>query len=147
MRLRWVAAAGLTIVMLGAACDPLTGTGPGTPPNLKDYMHVFPASRSVVFTLIAGYPAGDIQFNYDGYTNGTLVITVPTGWQATVQCENHGTVPNSCAVVKGRGETSPSEAGGSTPVPGAGGAPGQCGAFEMSPSHPRRSPIATLASA
>jgi len=144
MGLRWVAAVGLAIVMLGAACDPLTGTGPGNPPNLKDYMHVFPATRSVVFTLIAGYPAGDIQFNYDGYTDGTLVITVPTGWQATVQCENHGTVPNSCAVVKGRGETSPLEPGWSTQDPVRGLDPGQSGAFAFSPSDPGSYRIASL---
>lgn len=144
MSLRWVAAVSVAIVMLCAACDPLTGTGPGTPPDLKGYMHAFPATRSVVFTLIAGYPAGDIQFNYNGYTNGTLVITIPAGWQATVQCENHGTVPNSCAVVKGRGDTSPIEAGWSTPDPARGLDPGHSAAFVFSPAEPGSYRIASL---
>jgi len=50
----------LAIVMLGAAaCDPLTGTGSGTPPDPKGYIHSDPATRTTVITLIAGYPAGD----------------------------------------------------------------------------------------
>jgi sulfocyanin SoxE-like protein len=144
MGLRMVAAVGLAIVMLAAACDPLTGTGPGTPPDLKAYMHSFPATRSVVFTLIAGYPAGDIQFNYDGYTNGTLVITVPAGWLATVQCQNHGTVPNSCAVVKSRSDTAPIESGWSTPDPTRGLDPGQSAAFVFTPAEPGSYRIASL---
>lgn len=144
MGLRFVAAVGLAIVMLGAACDPLTGTGPGTPPDLKGYIHSYPDTRSVVFTLIAGYPAGDIQFNYDGYTNGTLVITVPADWQATIQCENHGTVPNSCAVVKNRTDLAPIEAGWSTPDPLHGLDPGQSAAFVFSPHQAGSYRIASL---
>src|SRR5437660_697573 len=75
------------------------------------------AMHAVVITLIAGYPAGDYQFNYNGYRNGTLVISIPTGWHVTVQCENRATVPNSCAVVRGRGDTNPIESGWSTPDP------------------------------
>src|SRR5216684_4203205 len=43
----------LAIVMLGAAaCDPLTGTGPGTPPDPKSYIHSDPATKTTVITLI-----------------------------------------------------------------------------------------------
>ncbi len=92
MGLRWAVAGCLGIALLaGAACDPLTGTGPGTAPDPKGYMHSDPATRAVVVTLIAGYPAGDYQFNYNGYRDGTLVIGIPVGWQVTVQCENHAT--------------------------------------------------------
>ena len=46
----------LAIVMLGvAACDPLTGTGPGTPPDPKRYIHTDSVAKSVVITLIALY--------------------------------------------------------------------------------------------
>ena len=103
----------IAILVLGlAACDPLTGTGPGNPPDPKGYIHSDPATHAVVITLIAGYPAGDYQFNYNGYRNGTLVISIPIGWQVTVQCENRGTVPNSCAVVT----TSTQVAAGSLPL-------------------------------
>src|SRR5207244_8585 len=75
------------------------GTGSGTPPDPKQYLKVDAQSKTAIVTLIAGYPATDYQFNYDGYGNGSLVLTVPVGWQVTVQCANHSTVPNSCAVV------------------------------------------------
>src|SRR5216683_1479016 len=137
MGLRWATAGCLGIAMLlAAACDPLTGTGPGTPPDPKTYIHSDSATRAVVITLIAGYPAGDYQFNYNGYGNGTLVITIPIGWQATVQCENRGTVPNSCAVVRGKTDIAPMQPGWSTPDPTRGLDPGRSGSFVFSPSTP-----------
>src|SRR2546428_1928916 len=135
MGLRTATAACLGIAILSAAaCDPLTGTGPGTAPDPKRYIHSDPQARAVVITLIAGYPAGDYQFNYNGYRNGTLVITIPIGWQVTVQCENRGTVPNSCAVVRGSHDLTPVEPGWSTPDPTRGLEPGQSATFVFSPS-------------
>src|SRR3979411_2486145 len=89
-----------TLFLLWAtSCDPVMGTGPGAPPDPHQYIHVDAETRTAVVTLIAGHPATDIQFNYNGYGSGALVLTVPVGWHVTIQCENHGTVPNSCAVV------------------------------------------------
>jgi hypothetical protein len=145
MGLRTATAALMAIAMLSAAaCDPLTGTGPGTPPDPKRYIHVDPAARTVVVTLIAGYPAGDYQFNYNGYRNGTLVISIPIGWLVTVQCENRGTVPNSCAVVRGSHDLTPMEPGWSTPEPTRGLEPGQSATFVFSPSQSGSYRIASL---
>lgn len=127
-----------------AACDPVTGTGPGTPPDPSQYLHVDAATQSVVVTLIAGHSATDNQFNYDGYSNGALVLTVPAGWQVTVQCENHGTVPNSCAVVSGSAATNPIEPGWSTPNPKTGLDPGHSASFVFTPSKPGSYRIASL---
>ena len=88
------------IVLLAAACDPIQGSGAGNPPDPAKYIHVDEASRAAVVTLVAAYPATDFQFNYDGYGSGSLVLTVPVAWKVTVQCENRGTVANSCSVVK-----------------------------------------------
>ena len=135
----------IAILVLGlAACDPLTGTGPGNPPDPKGYIHSDPATNAVVITLIAGYPAGDYQFNYNGYRNGTLVISIPVGWQVTIQCENHATVPNSCAVVAGRTDLAPMEAGWSTPDPTRGLDPGRSATFAFTPSRPGSFRIASL---
>src|SRR5260370_11325786 len=135
MGLRWAVAGCLGIALLGGgACDPWTGTGPGTAPDPKGYIHSDPATRAVVVTLIAGYPAGDYQFNYNGYRDGTLVIGIPVGWQVTVQCENHATVPNSCAVVRGSKDSGPMEPGWSTPDPTRGLDPGRSATFVFSPS-------------
>jgi Sulfocyanin (SoxE) domain len=132
------------ILLNVAGCDPVMGTGSGTPPDPKGYIRADPAARAVVVTLIAGYPASDYQFNYDGYGSGSLVVTIPVGWQVTVQCENHGTVPNSCAVVSGRSDVSPIEPGWSTPDPLRGLDPGQSASFVFSPTKPGSYRIASL---
>ncbi len=132
------------VTLFAVACDPLTGTGPGSPPDPKNYIHSDSAAKSVVITLIAGYPAGDYQFNYNGYGNGTLVISIPVGWEVTVQCENRGTVPNSCAVVSGRNDVAPIQPGWSTPDPTHGLGPGQSATFVFSPSTSGSYRIASL---
>jgi hypothetical protein len=132
------------ILVLLAACDPVTGTGSGTPPDPKRFLHADPASKSAVVTLIAGYPVGTYQFNYDGYADGALVVTVPTGWQVTVQCQNRGTVPNSCAVVRDSKANAPLEPGWSTPDPLKGVQPGSSATFTFTPMSAGRYRIASL---
>jgi len=95
------------ILLLAAACDPIQGSGTGNPADPARYIKVDDASRSAIVTLIAAYPATDFQFNYLGYGSGSLVLTVPAGWQITVQCENRGTVANSCSVVHDAQATAP----------------------------------------
>lgn len=131
-------------MLLAAACDPVTGTGPGTQPDPRQYLKVDAATRTAVVTLIAGYPATDYQFNYDGYGNGTLVLKVPVGWQVTVQCANHSTVPNSCAVVAGASATEPVQPGWSTPDPLRGLDPGQSAGFTFTPTTAGSLRIASL---
>ena len=127
--------AAAAILIYGAACDPVTGTGPGAPPDPAKYLRSDVAAHTVVITLIAGYPATDFQFNYNGYGNGSLIITIPVGWHATVQCENRGTVPNSCAVVAGKRDVKPVVDGWSTPDPVRGLDPGKSATFEFEPSN------------
>ena len=134
----------LICVVCGAACDPLTGSGPGTPPDPAKYIRSDAAARSVVVTLIAGYPATEFQFNYNGYGNGSLVIKIPVDWHATIQCENRGTVPNSCAVVAGKRDLKPIQEGWSTPDPVRGLDPGRSATFEFEPSTPGSYRIASL---
>ncbi len=124
----------VSLLLLAGGCDPVTGTGPGNQPDPKGFLRADPSTRTVVVTLVAGYPATDYQFNYNGYGSGSLVITIPVGWQVTVQCENRGTVPNSCAVVGGRSDVRPLEPGWSTPDPAAGLAPGQSSSFVFTPT-------------
>ena len=123
----------MVMTLLLAACDPVTGTGSGTPPDPAQYLKVDASSRSAVVTLIAGYPASDFQFNYDGYTDGALVLEVPIGWQVTVQCANRSTVASSCAVVTDGSATAPIEADWSTPDPRRGLDPGQSASFVFTP--------------
>jgi len=144
MAVRSLLLAALCALGAAAGCDPITGTGPGTPPDPGQYLKVDAADRSAIVILIAGYPATDIQFNYNGYPNGTLALTVPAGWTITVQCANHGTVPNSCAVVAGASSTAPVEPGWSTPDPVAGLAPGESASFVVTPPAVGQYRIASL---
>jgi hypothetical protein len=131
-------------LIYGCACDPVGGTGPGDQPDPKSFLHVDAAARTAIVTLVAGYPATDYAFNYDGYGSGSLVITVPVGWQVTVQCENRSTIPNSCAVVAGKGDVQPLEPGWSTPDPVHGLDPGQSASFVFTPTKTGSFRIASL---
>jgi hypothetical protein len=139
----WLITAILAVAIV-AACDPIQGSGTGTPPDPAQYIHVDDASRSAIVTLIAGYPATDIQFNYNGYGDGSLLLTVSTGWQTTIQCENHGTVPNSCAVVADGSATTPVDPSWSTPNPQVGLQPGDSASFAFTPLQPGSYRIASL---
>jgi hypothetical protein len=134
----------VALLLCVAGCDPVTGTGPGTPPDPKGYLRSDPSTQTAVLTLIAGHPASDFQFNYNGYGSGSLVVTIPVGWQVTVQCENRSTIPNSCAVVSGKTDLKPLEAGWSTPDPVQGLGPGQSAAFVFTPTKPGSYRIASL---
>jgi hypothetical protein len=131
-------------LLCAAACDPVTGTGSGTPPDPKTFIKVDPATHVAVVTLFAGHPATDNQFNYDGYSSGALVLTIPVGWQTTIQCVNHGTVPNSCAVVADGRATEPVNPDWSTPNPKSGLDPGQSSGFEFTPTAVASYRIASL---
>lgn len=132
------------ILLLASACDPITGTGSGTPPDPKQYLRADPNTHTAIVTLIAGYPASSLQFNYNGYGSGALVMTVPIGWQITVQCENRSTVANSCAVVSGKNDTKPLEPGWSTPDPQRGLDPNQSASFVFTPTTTGSYRIASL---
>src|SRR5487761_414730 len=132
------------VLLVLSSCDPLAGTGAGTPPDPTTSIHADAATQTAVVTLIAGHPATDIQFNYDGYGNGALVLTVPTGWQVTIQCVNHGTVPNSCAVVADGSATAPVVPGWSTADPRRGLYPGQSASFVFTPTATGSYRIASL---
>jgi hypothetical protein len=139
---RLVAAA--AFLLCAAACDPVMGTGSGNPPDLSHYIRANASDQTVVVILVAGYPAGDYQFNYNGYGSGALVLTVPVGWRVTVQCENRGTVPNSCAVVQGRQDTTPIDPQWSTPDPVRGLDPAQSASFDFVPTRTGSFRIASL---
>ena len=132
------------ILLLAAACDPIQGSGTGTPPDPASYIKVDDAAHSAIVTLVAGYPATDFQFNYNGYASGSLVLTVPTGWQVTLQCLNRGTVKNSCAVVRDKQSTQPVDPAWTTPNPTQGLDPGQSGSFVFTPTTPGSYRIASL---
>lgn len=133
----------VAVLLSLVACNPIEGTGPGTPPDPTKFLQVDRAGRGVVLTLIAAYPVTDYQFNYDGYRNGQLQVTVPVGWLVTVQCSNRGTVKNSCAVVKDR-SSGPVDPAWTTPDPANGLAAGASASYSFTPSATGSYRIASL---
>lgn len=134
----------ITGAVLLTACDPILGAGQGTPPDPGRFLRVQAAQRAAVLVLVAGYPATDSEFNYDGYPYGGLEATVPAGWALTVQCENHASVPMSCAVTNDVASGPPVHASWSTPSPRTGMAPGQSAAFTFAPERTGTYRIASL---
>ena len=134
----------LALLLVAAACDPVTGTGSGTPPDPNKYLKLDSQTKTAVLTLIAGYPASDYQFNYNGYTDGQLVLQVPVGWQLTVQCANRSTVNNSCAVVADARATDPVDPSWTTPNPQEGLKPGESASFVFAPQESAEYRIASL---
>jgi hypothetical protein len=77
------------------------------------------ANKTATFTIVANVPGTPSEFNYNGYTNGRLVITVPKGWDVTVHCNGDpaATYAHSCTVVSGPDSKTPAFTGASLPDP------------------------------
>lgn len=94
------------------------------------------ASKTVKFTLVAGYNSSNNGMNFDGFSEGVLVIDIPTGWTANVTCRNKASSNQSCALVDGPGATQPSIPGAGTPKPQSGLPAGQSAAFSFTAPSP-----------
>lgn len=119
------------------------GAGVAPPPKPGRFLKADAATHAVTLTLIAGYPGTATEFNFDGYSGGTLKVTIPTGWAVTVDCRDEGSVAHSCAVTKGTSKQ-PVEATWSTSVPVDGIQPGSSEEFTFAPDTPATYRIACL---
>ena len=75
-------------------------------------------AHTVTLTLIAGYKGGG--FDFDGVSNGKLVIRVPAGYTVIVNFSNRGAAPHSAVITAYSKRMSPS---GFTPVFRGAGSP------------------------
>ena len=58
------------------------------------------ASQSVRLLLVSSSTGADGGFNFDGYANGAMRVTVPLGWRVEVTCKNASAIlSHSCAIV------------------------------------------------
>src|SRR5256712_13133042 len=76
-------------------------------------------NRTATLTIVANVPGTPNEFNYNGYTKGALVITVPKGWAVTVHCNGDpaASYAHSCTVVRGPEAKTPAFPGASLPDP------------------------------
>jgi hypothetical protein len=87
-------------------------------------------ARTAMINLVAGQGGG---FNFNGFSNGRLKITIPVSWRVTVSCTNQATINHSCAIVAGQSATAPAFPGAATPDPVAGLGKGQTASFSFTP--------------
>jgi hypothetical protein len=94
------------------------------------------SSRTVSLLLVAASTDALGGFNFDGYGEGAMRVSVPVGWRVEVTCKNASSVlSHSCAIVTDL-PLSPKGAplafaGASTPNPRDGIAPGATVAFSF----------------
>jgi sulfocyanin len=66
------------------------------------------AAHSVDVTIVAGKDAGGGGFDFNGYQNGAMTITIPAGWHVVVHFANLNDVPHSVAVLPVGADKQPS---------------------------------------
>lgn len=111
--------------------DPAAHAGAGLKKELfagiteADFLKLGTEPKTATVVIVAAFTDANYGMNFDGYSNGKAVLTIPTGWKVTVTFINPSPVPHSAIVVDRElvrkmqlGE--PAFAGASTPSPTVG---------------------------
>jgi hypothetical protein len=97
-------------------------------------------NKTATLTVVAGVPGVDNPYNFNGYSKGNLLITVPKGWTVTVRCSDDplAAYAHSCSVVRGAGAKEPAFPGSTLPDPSGTGyvSAGQSKTFRFTPDVP-----------
>ncbi|MBA2565095.1 MAG: hypothetical protein H0V09_06690 [Gemmatimonadetes bacterium] len=86
----------------GAAGANTVAAGPASAGSADDvpWMEVDEAGRKVSFDIVAGSTSTNSAWNFNGYAEGDMTITVPVGWTVTMTFSNaDGDVPHSLYVL------------------------------------------------
>lgn len=82
-----------------AALAPLAGASAahhsGHAASTPTWLSVNSKAHSATLTIIAGYNGNVSGFNFNGYGNGKMVVTIPKGYKVTVVFSNKGSFPHS----------------------------------------------------
>lgn len=112
-RSRFAALAAGTLLLLGTLLGPGLASAAGvhaTPPLVKAQN---PAKKTVTLFVEAQANGANSGFNFNGLAKGKGGVTVPLGWEVTVDFLNHGAIPHSAVVTT-------SDTGVKPAFPGAG---------------------------
>ena len=120
-------AAGLLAGGLAPGASARTAGGP----PLSHWLSWNAARHTARLLLVAGYNGTNGGFNFDGYSRGRMLVSVPRGWLVTIDCRNGGSGYNSCAVVRGAGSATIAFRGAASPNPAQGLAPGRSATFRF----------------
>jgi hypothetical protein len=98
------------------------------------------AHKTATLTIVANALGTDNSYNFNGYTHGALVITVPKGWTVTAYCNDDpfAAYAHSCAVVTGAESKTAAFPGSGLPDPTGNGyvSAGQSKSFSFTPNTP-----------
>jgi hypothetical protein len=63
------------------------------------WLHANVKARTAYLTLIASWSDANGGLNFDGYSNGKMVVNVPLGWHVQVTFSNRSAAPHSVEVI------------------------------------------------
>ncbi len=90
--------AALSVLAL-SSCNPDNSHSLATSPTAPLISSVDPPAKSVVIDAVGGPSQANNGFDFNGYFGGDATITLPLGWQVTVECKNIGILHHNCAIV------------------------------------------------
>lgn len=129
MARRMLTALGLGALLTLATIPALTPHSAGARPAAADPVWVRwdPATKTANLTIVAAYNQVGSGFNFDGYNNGHLTITVPTGARVVAAFTNKADLAHSAVVTPYADRTMAGNfplafPGASSPNPGSGAA-------------------------
>ncbi|HEY1081410.1 MAG TPA: sulfocyanin-like copper-binding protein [Prosthecobacter sp.] len=68
--------------------------------SAEDLLKPGAAPKSVKVALVATFNAANYGMNFNGYSHGKAVLTVPTGWKVDVTFINPAPIPHSAIVIE-----------------------------------------------
>jgi sulfocyanin len=84
----------LATAFVAAACAGASGHQAGA----------VPAAKTVEVMLIAGKTSANGSLNFNGFSNGTMTLTVPAGWTVVVHYQNFSPLRHSFDVIPYTGQ-------------------------------------------
>lgn len=91
-------ACSLSVGCAGKQAGDANSASPAAVAMLASWMSVEASAKTVTFDITMGVP-GPNRFNFNGYTNGGLTITVPRGWKVRMNVVNQSSgAPHSLEV-------------------------------------------------
>src|SRR6266536_4429607 len=90
----------LAAVLLLSAPVCAAQTSPAKPPIDSNWLTVDTTGKTATFQLISGLTPLNSGLNFNGFNDGKLTLTVPTGWTVVIRFTNHdANLPHSAEVV------------------------------------------------
>jgi hypothetical protein len=68
--------------------------------NETNFLKLGDKEKTAKITMVAAYSQANYGMNFNGYSHGKALFTIPTGWTVEVTFINPAPVPHSCIVVE-----------------------------------------------